>query len=553
MESRGNSGGGGGWWLYALPVFAKDGRGYLLQTSNGISSAWPLYVAVLVAAVCAVVVAWSSPGGCAWAARHKKGDKSSGAGIPGPRGFPIIGSLVDMSVGLAHRNLAELARRHGARKLMAFSLGSTPAVITSDPEVARELLSSPHFADRPLKQSAQQLMFGRAIGFAPSGDYWRMLRRISAAHLFAPRRIAAHEPGRQADSLFMLKNIESEFLSGGVVMLRRHLQVAALNNIMGSVFGRRFDTMCENEEVRKLREMVVEGFELLGAFNWADHLPWLRILDPLRIHSRCARLVPRVRSFVRNIIEEHRLKGGCEDDNAGSDFVDVLLSLNGDDKLDVEDMISVLWEMIFRGTDTTALLTEWAMAEMVLNPETQRKVQEELDAVVGKERSVNDSDICKLPYLQAVVKETLRMHPPGPLLSWARLSTQDTNVADGMFCIPAGTTTMVNMWSITHDPQIWDSPDQFRAERFVASEGGENVDVRGNDLRLAPFGAGRRVCPGKALGLSTVHLWVAKLLHHFYWLPHQQHPVELTELLKLSCEMASPLHAVPRIRVPFTA
>lgn len=206
-------------------------------------------------------------------------------------------------------------------------------------------------------------------------------------------------------------------------------------------------------------------------------------------------------------------------------------------------------EMIFRGTDTTALLTEWTMAELVLNSDAQKKAQAELDAVVGRERSVKDSDIPNLPYVQAVVKEALRMHPPGPLLSWARLSTEDVNMGDGM-CVPAGTTAMVNMWSITHDPSIWESPHEFRPERFVVSEGGEDVDVRGNDLRLAPFGAGRRVCPGKALGLATVNLWVAKLLHHFQWLPHAEHPVDLSEVLKPSCEMAHPLHYVPIIWVP---
>jgi cytochrome P450 len=457
---------------------------------------------------------------------------------------------MDMSVGLAHRKLDCLARLHGAKKLMAFSLGSTPAVITSDPEVAKELLSSPHFANRPLKQSAQQLLFGRAIGFAPSGDYWRLLRRISSAHLFAPRRIAAHEAGRQADASGMLVDIQNECRSSGVVRLRGHLQGAALNNIMGSVFGRRFDMSSENEEVKSLREMVDEGFQLLGAFNWADHLPWLRFLDPLRIHARCARLVPRVKSFVKNIIEEHR-RSPRKESSVDSDFVDVLLSLQGEDKLDEDDMIAVLWEMIFRGTDTTALLTEWAMAELVLNPETQKRAQAELDQVVGRERSVRDEDIQKLLYVQAVVKETLRMHPPGPLLSWARLSTEDVEIAGGL-CVPAGTTAMVNMWSITHDPQIWESPNEFRPERFIEAEGGKNVDVRGNDLRLAPFGSGRRVCPGKSLGLATVNLWVAKLLHHFQWVPSAEHPVDLSEVLKLSCEMAYPLHSVPLVRVPCT-
>lgn len=546
MDSRGSSG-GGGWWVYVITVFAKDGRGYLLQSADDVSAwhQWPIYVALLLAAVCAVVVSWFSPGGCAWAGRLKKG-----LPIPGPRGWPVIGSLMDMSVGLAHRKLDCLARFHDAKKLMAFSLGSTPAVITSDPEVARELLCSPHFANRPLKQSAQQLLFGRAIGFAPNGEYWRLLRRISSAHLFAPRRIAAHEAGRQADALGMLVDIQNEYKSSGVVRLRGHLQGAALNNIMGSVFGMRFDMNSENENVKNLREMVDEGFELLGAFNWADHLPWLRFLDPLRIHARCSKLVPRVKSFVENIIEQHR-RSPRKGSSVDSDFVDVLLSLQGEDKLDEEDMIAVLWEMIFRGTDTTALLTEWTMAELVLNPEVQKKAQIELDQVVGRERSVMDEDIPKLPYIQAVVKETLRVHPPGPLLSWARLSTEDVDIAGGM-CVPAGTTAMVNMWSITHDPQIWDSPNEYRPERFVVSEGGENVDVRGNDLRLAPFGAGRRVCPGKSLGLATVNLWVAKLVHHFEWIPSAEHPVDLSEVLKLSCEMAYPLHSVPLVRVPFT-
>lgn len=202
--------------------------------------------------------------------------------------------------------------------------------------------------------------------------------------------------------------------------------------------------------------------------------------------------------------------------------------------------------MIFRGTDTTAILTEWVMAEMVLNPNVQRKVQAELDAVfvakaAGTTTSI-ESEIARLPYLQAVIKETLRLHPPGPLLSWARLSTQDVCVAG--HTIPAGTTAMVNMWAITHDPKVWANPEKFMPERFVASEGGQDIDVRGNDLRLAPFGAGRRVCPGRALGLATVQLWVAELLYTFEWSAAEGNSVDLSEVLKLSSEMVYPLQAV---------
>lgn len=196
--------------------------------------------------------------------------------------------------------------------------------------------------------------------------------------------------------------------------------------------------------------------------------------------------------------------------------------------------------MVFRGTDTVAILLEWIMARIVLHQDIQTKVQNEIDTWVGRDRHVEDSDISSLPYLQAIVKEVLRMHPPGPLLSWARLAVHDVHV-DKVF-VPAGTTAMVNMWAITHDPTIWKNPWTFKPERFIE----EDVPIMGSDLRLAPFGSGRRVCPGKALGLATVHLWLARLLHRFRWLPAQ--PVDLSETLKLSLEMKKPLtcRVVPR-------
>lgn len=196
--------------------------------------------------------------------------------------------------------------------------------------------------------------------------------------------------------------------------------------------------------------------------------------------------------------------------------------------------------MIFRGMDTTALLTEWVMAELVLNPHVQERLRRELDqAACDSAATLTHADVANLPYLQAVVKETLRVHPPGPLLSWARLSTHDVQLSNGMV-VPANTAAMVNMWSIAHDPQVWDEPDRFVPDRFLA----DDVDIRGGDLRLAPFGAGRRVCPGKSLGLAVVALWVAELARGFEWAQHAARPVDLSEVLKLSCEMKHPLCAV---------
>ncbi|KAI5065634.1 hypothetical protein GOP47_0020329 [Adiantum capillus-veneris] len=522
------------WWSVSLPFMASLPSLSSLQLSLLISGAVMLWA-------CTVMLHWATPGGTAWGRAQTNGLRNY---IPGPRGWPVIGSLLEMG-DQAHVRLAKLATSCSARSLMAFSLGDTRVILTCVPDVAKEILCSSSFADRPIKSSARSLLFDRAIGFAPHGAYWRNLRRLASTCLFAPRRIAEHESRRQEETTRMLQAMGAAMTRDGVVPVRLYLQRAAVNNIMGTVFGRTYEFGARCEEGEQLQAMVREGFELLGAVNWQDHLAWLNLLgflDTKRISSRCSTLVSEVKKFVQNIIDEHRLSGKSHGSGDQSDFVDVLLSLDDSEKLADDDMIAVLWEMIFRGTDTTAILTEWVLAELTLHPEMQKRLQEELDAVAGPNGTIEESQLPQLPYLQAVIKETLRMHPPGPLLSWARLATEDVQVAGHV--VPAGTTAMVNMWAITHDEQIWKGAGEFRPDRFVE----ESVDIRGSDLRLAPFGAGRRVCPGRALGYATVQLWVARLLINFRWAPHPATPICLFDHLKLSCEMKHPLLVCPSPR-----
>ncbi|KAJ6678058.1 CYTOCHROME P450 78A7-RELATED [Salix viminalis] len=434
------------WWVFTLPAFL----GSLLDGCTLLSLALPF--------VSLTFLTWAfAVGGIAWKnGRNRRGHRF----IPGPRGLPVFGSLFTLSRGLAHRTLASMAWSRGNTQLMALSLGSTPVVVASDPRTAREILTSPYFADRPIKQSAKSFMFSRAIGFAPNGTYWRLLRRIASTHLFSPRRVLAHESIRQLECAAMLRNISNEQRLNGHVSLRKHLQLASLNNIMGSVFGKTYDITQGSPELEDLRDMVREGFELLGAFNW---------------------------KLVKGIIEEHRL-GKPSKAGDDCDFVDVLLSLDGEEKLQEDDMVAVLWEMIFRGTDTTALLTEWVMAELVLHPEVQEKLQRELDMAVKDRRlsELTDSDVSKLPYLQAVVKESLRVHPPG--------CAAPTSSSAMEWSFPP-----TLLWAITHDPNVWEDPLEFKPERFIEAD----VDVRGGDTEACTLsGAGRRVCPGQELRVS---------------------------------------------------
>ncbi|KAL2935406.1 Cytochrome P450 78A5 [Bienertia sinuspersici] len=482
------------------------------------------------------------PGGLAWALSLFKSHKTRPtSAIPGPTGLPLLGLGFAFTSEKTHRVLAKLASTLKATPLMAFSVGLTRFVIASQPESAKEILNSSVFADRPVKESAYELLFHRAMGFAPFGEYWRNLRRISATYLFSPRRISSFGVFREEIGLKMVDEVKTLMGKNGNVQVKNILHFASLNNVMMSVFGKCYDFYGKNHnendnEAEELEGLVKEGYELLGIFNWSDHFAPIRWLDLQGVRKRCKVLVEKVNVFVGRIIEEHReLKAQKNDediDGSSKDFVDVLLDLgNGENKLDDSDMIALLWEMIFRGTDTVAILLEWILARMVMHPDIQAKAQAEIDTIVGKNTPVTDSHLPKLPYLQAIVKETLRVHPPGPLLSWARLAIHDTHV--GPHFIPAGTTAMVNMWAITHDDKFWPNPNEFNPERFMD----EDVSIMGSDLRLAPFGAGRRVCPGKAMGLATVQLWLAQMLQNFKWVASDEHGVDLTECLKLSMEM----------------
>ncbi|GJN11102.1 hypothetical protein PR202_ga29268 [Eleusine coracana subsp. coracana] len=480
------------------------------------------------------ILLWLSPGGPAWALSRCRRPPSGPAGV-----------VTALSSPVAHRTLAALSRAvDGGKALMSFSVGLTRLVVASEPDTAREILVNPAFGDRPVKEAARHLLFHRAMGFAPSSEtHWRGLRRLAATHLFGPRRVAASAHHRASIGANMVADVATTMDRQGEVPLRRVLHAASLNHIMSTVFGKRYDDFTSKEGV-VLEEMVAEGYDLLGGFNWADYLPLLKWIDPQGVRRRCNKLVQKVEVFVGDIIQEHRARraSGVVADEVTGDFVDVLLDLEGEEKLSDADMIAVLWEMIFRGADTVAILMEWIMARMVLHPDIQAKAQAELDAVVGQGRAVEDTDVANLPYIQSIVKETLRMHPPGPLLSWARLAIHDAHV--GGHLVPAGTTAMVNMWSIAHDAAIWPEPEKFRPERFQE----EDVSVLGSDLRLAPFGAGRRACPGKMLALATTHLWLAQLLHKFEWAPTAG-GVDLSERLGMSLEMAKPLVCKAAARV----
>ncbi|OMO49551.1 Cytochrome P450 [Corchorus capsularis] len=207
---------------------------------------------------------------------------------------------------------------------------------------------------------------------------------------------------------------------------------------------------------------------------------------------------------------------------------------------------AILLDMFAAAFDTSATTVEWTMAELLRHPQVMFNVQQELKDVVGKNRLVEESDLSKLTYLDMVIKESMRLHPVGPLLL-PRESIEDITIM-GYF-IPKKSRVLVNVWSMARDPNVWsDNAQEFFPERFKDS----NIDLRGKDLQLIPFGSGRRRCPGMQLGLVNVRLALAQLLHCFEWqLPDGILPSELdmTEKFGLSLPRANHLLVKPTYRL----
>jgi cytochrome P450 len=184
----------------------------------------------------------------------------------------------------------------------------------------------------------------------------------------------------------------------------------------------------------------------------------------------------------------------------------------------------------------------WAMTFLMKNPKAMRKAQEEVRNLFGNKGFVDEDDVQQLPYLKAVVKETMRLQPTAPLLI-PRETTKECCV--GGYEIPAKTLVYVSAWAVGRDPEAWENPYEFNPDRFL----GSSIDLKGNDFELIPFGAGRRICPGIFIALATVELSLANLLHKFDWeMPSGVEDIDMDDVLPgIVPHMRDALCLVPKL------
>ncbi|GLJ49782.1 hypothetical protein SUGI_1057190 [Cryptomeria japonica] len=479
--------------------------------------------------------------------------RKSGRGLklpPSPTRLPILGNLHLIS-NLPHRSLCKLAQKYGP--IMTIYLGSFPTIVISSSHMAEQFLRNyDHiFASRPVMGGDNDLLSPQKLTFSPYGPYWKFMRKFIIQELLSPNRMRSFASLRAQEVFAMICSIQSKAGTNPDSVVDVTKEVGSLTNniICRMSFGKKLNEA--QLDGRTFREVLYELLALSSSgFAYSDYIPLLGRLSLQGNRHRQAELAKILDVFMESIVDEHfeRRKKGI--DLECGDFVDSLISLSEDESMEIkitrDHIKNVTFDILAAATDTSAGVLDWAISELLRNPIAMKKTKEELDSVVELDRMVEESDLPNLHYLQSVVKETLRLYPPAPLLL-PHESIEHATIEG--YQLPKKTQLLVNVWAIARDPTHWEEASKFKPERFLGSQ----IDVKGHHFEVLPFGSGRRGCVGINLGFSIIHLGLAQLLHCFNWsLPQGITPqnLDMSEIFHINSRRAVPLLAIPTPRLP---
>ncbi|KAF5730373.1 cytochrome P450 CYP736A12-like protein [Tripterygium wilfordii] len=487
--------------------------------------------------------------GCLWLYAYYKSNHDHGKLPPGPRALPFLGSL-HMLGNLPHLTLAKLAQKYGP--LMSIKLGSATAIVISSPDYAELFLKThdPVFASRPDAEAAMYLSYGgKGMALTPYGSNWRNARKLCHTNLLCASKVESSTQIRREELEMFVGSVRKSAMAQEVVDLTEKVRELIENMIFRMLFGHKIDY--HRFDVKMLIE---EASFFAGAFNISDFMPYLGALDLQGMKQRMGAFSKAMDEFLEKIISDHEQDPQRDQNQHGSSFIDVLLSsmnkplMNPNDRkqseyiIDRDSIKAIIIDMFIGGYDSTATSIMWAISELFMHPRVMKCLQQELQNVVGTKRMVEETDLPKLTYLDMVLNESFRLHPSAPLLS-PREAMEDIKI--NKYYIPKKSRIVLNTWAIGRDVSAWSSNvNEFLPERFME----DNVDVRGRDFRVLPFGSGRRGCPAINLGLTITRLVVAQLMHCFNWeLPEGMSPsdLDLSEKCRLSFPRVARVHAVP--------
>ncbi|KAI3464158.1 hypothetical protein Pfo_020821 [Paulownia fortunei] len=460
---------------------------------------------------------------------------------PSPPKLPVLGNLHQLG-SLPHQSLHSLAKNHGPLMLLHF--GSVPVLIVSSADAAQEIMRTHDlsFANRPVYKSYKKLLYNcKNVSVSPYGEYWRQVKSIFVLQLLSNKRVQSFRSIREEETVLFMKKIRE---SSGPVNLTKMLSEYTNDGICRSAFGRKYS---ESEGGKKLLLLMTEFMDLLGIISVGDFIPWLSWITRVNgFDKRVDKVAKGLDDFLEGVIQEHMEtpKGQAVQDKNGENFVDIMLEFYNDNtsgvSIDRESIKALIMDVFAAGTDTTSTVLEWVMTELLRHPAVMEKLQNEVREIIKDNQDITNDDLEKMHYLKAVIKETLRYHPPVPLLV-PRVAGRDVKIKG--YDVSAGTVVMTNALAIGRDPASWDEPEKFQPERFLNS----SIDFKGMDFELIPFGAGRRSCPGIAFSVATMEFLLANLVQKFNWeLPDgaEGKDLDMSETLGVTARRVLPLLAV---------
>ncbi|GAV62131.1 p450 domain-containing protein [Cephalotus follicularis] len=468
---------------------------------------------------------------------------------PGPKGWPFVGALPLLGT-MPHVALAQMAKKYGP--VMYLKMGTCGMVVASTPDAARAFLKTLdlNFSNRPPNAGATHLAYNaQDMVFADYGPRWKLLRKLSNLHMLGGKALEDWTQVRTVELGHMIQAMCEASRAKEPVVVPEMLTYAMANMIGKVILGHRV-FVTQGSESNEFKDMVVELMTSAGYFNIGDFIPSIAWMDLQGIERGMKKLHKRFDALLTKMFEEHMAT--AHERKGNPDLLDIVMANRDNsegERLTTTNIKALLLNLFSAGTDTSSSIIEWSLAEMLKNPSILKRAHEEMDQVIGRNRRLEESDIKKLPYLQAICKESFRKHPSTPL-NLPRVSSQACQV-NGYY-IPKDTRLSVNIWAIGRDPEVWENPLDFTPERFLSGKNAK-IDPRGNDFELIPFGAGRRICAGTRMGIVLVEYILGTLVHSFDWsLPHGV-KLNMDEAFGLALQKAVPLAAIVSPRLAPTA
>ncbi|EEF39613.1 premnaspirodiene oxygenase [Ricinus communis] len=465
---------------------------------------------------------------------------------PGPWKLPLIGSMHHLVGSQPHHRLKDLAKKYGP--LMHLQLGELTNIVISSPEIAKEVMKTHDvvFAQRPHLLAASVTSYNYTdIAFAPYGDYWRQMRKLCTLELLTAKRVQSFRSIREEEVSRLMRSLSSS--AGSPINFSRMFNSLTYSIISRASFGK----IWKGEEIfiPIVKKLIVAA----GGFTLADVYPSVKLLHWISgMAPRLKRIHHIVDNIFQNIIDDHRTKRAAANSSVEGegDLVDVLLNFQAQEDLAVpitnDNIKGIILDTFVAGSETSSTTAEWAMSELLKNPRVMEKAQEEVRRVFGEEGNVHEGRLHELNYLKWVINETLRLHPPIPLL--LPRECRESCVING-YDIPVKSKVIVNVWAIGRDPNCWMDAEKFYPERFQDCP----IDYKGTHFEFLPFGAGRRMCPGILFGIINVEFPLAQLLYHFDWkLPTGVKPetFDMTEDFGAVVKRKSDLYVIPMPFLP---